>query len=176
MKAISAPQFAMPKVYRHFAVVTVAVTTLMAVFADGENRQAISSTVEERQHDQQLKRKEAEKFGQPVLKMEQDDSGGGRFASDSETGGGGGLANDGGGHSSRYGSVAEVVGPQMVPAGYRQHSLTDEQLAQLSPEEREALLDRMREARLGSSAQQRQQDLSRMMQASARRSGGDSDD
>lgn len=33
-----------PKMYRHFAVVTVMLTTTVALFADGENRQAAAAT------------------------------------------------------------------------------------------------------------------------------------
>lgn len=32
------------KMYRHFAIITVAITVAMAVFADGENRKAIADT------------------------------------------------------------------------------------------------------------------------------------
>ena len=38
-----------PKMYRHFALVTVLFTTVIAMFADGENREARATQVEQRE-------------------------------------------------------------------------------------------------------------------------------
>ena len=38
-----------PDIYRHFAAVTLALTTALAMFADGENREAKASQIAERQ-------------------------------------------------------------------------------------------------------------------------------
>ena len=46
--------------YRHFAVVTVAITACLAIFADGENRQALADTVHEKNQQQQMAAKERE--------------------------------------------------------------------------------------------------------------------
>jgi hypothetical protein len=42
------PSTVPPKMYRHFALVTVLLTTGVAMFADGENREARATQVEER--------------------------------------------------------------------------------------------------------------------------------
>ena len=42
------PSAVPPKMYRHFALVTVALTAGVAMFADGENREARATQVEER--------------------------------------------------------------------------------------------------------------------------------
>lgn len=52
-----------PKMYRHFAVVTVMITLLIAVFAEGEDREAIGNELKAQQQQTDLRRAEAEKFG-----------------------------------------------------------------------------------------------------------------
>ena len=49
-----------PKLYRHFAVATVAITACLAVFADGEQRQEIEQVVASRQQQNELQAKERE--------------------------------------------------------------------------------------------------------------------
>ncbi len=174
MKAINAPQSSLPKAYRHFAVVTVAVTTLMAVFADGENREAISQTVEDHQQDQDLHRKEVERYGKPVLKMKESDSskGGGHFASDAETGAG--LAMGGGGGSYSHHRSRAGIGARVAAGAYRQQGITDEKLAKLTPGEREALLESLDEKETAPAEREvTQADLDRLMAASAMRSGSE---
>ena len=51
------------KMYRHFAVVTVTITTCLAIFADGENRQALAEEVAARQQQNELRAAEQEKSG-----------------------------------------------------------------------------------------------------------------
>lgn len=36
-----------PKIFRHFAVVTIIITALVGIFADGENRQVVEDTIEQ---------------------------------------------------------------------------------------------------------------------------------
>lgn len=175
MKAINAPKFSMPKAYRHFAVVTVALTTLMAVFADGENREAISKTVEDQRQDQDLHREEAEKYGRPVLKIKDSDSskGGGHFASDAETGAGLVMVGGGGGSYSQHRSRAGV-GARVAAGAYRRQGITDEQLAKLTPGERDALLESLEEKEAAPAEREvTQTDLDRLMAASALRSGSE---
>lgn len=43
----SLPSAIPPKMYRHFALVTVALTASVAMFADGENREAAAAQIEE---------------------------------------------------------------------------------------------------------------------------------
>jgi hypothetical protein len=53
--------------FRHFAVVTVAVTICVAVFADGEGREALAAQVAERQHQNELLVAEAKTVGQRTI-------------------------------------------------------------------------------------------------------------
>lgn len=48
--ATAAPLIAVPKnLYKHFAVLTVAITACVAIFADGENKQALAEKIEQHQ-------------------------------------------------------------------------------------------------------------------------------
>jgi hypothetical protein len=59
--AAAAPLIAVPRnLYKHFAVLTVAITVCVAVFADGENKQAIAEKIEQRQ-EARVKRAQAER-------------------------------------------------------------------------------------------------------------------
>lgn len=51
------------RMYRHFAAITLAVTALVALFADGENRQAIADEVEARETRRELREQQAERPG-----------------------------------------------------------------------------------------------------------------
>lgn len=53
--------------YRHFAIVTLVLSFALAMFADGENREAIAQEVEAREQHAELARQSAEKFGKPEL-------------------------------------------------------------------------------------------------------------
>lgn len=48
------------KMYRHFAVITVAITTCLAVFADGENREAIAQQLAEKKANHEMQQAERE--------------------------------------------------------------------------------------------------------------------
>jgi len=53
--------------YRHFAIVTLALSFALAMFADGEQRQSIVQEVEAREQQAELARQSAKKFGKPRL-------------------------------------------------------------------------------------------------------------
>ncbi|WP_374405546.1 hypothetical protein [Pelagerythrobacter sp.] len=55
------------KMYRHFAVVTVCLTAGLAIFADGESRQAVADEIAAHEAQTDLERAEVAKFGQPKL-------------------------------------------------------------------------------------------------------------
>ena len=63
MSRIAKPQMFSSKVYRHFAVITIAVTACIGLFADGENTEAVRSRIEERQSRNHVLKAEAEKLG-----------------------------------------------------------------------------------------------------------------
>ena len=117
-----------PKMYRHFAVVTVLITLLIAIFADGENRQAIGSELKAQQQQTELRRAEAEKFGPKKVGAEhfkRTDGGGWGSEGPVEPGGTavGGSAvtvtreNGDVEHASTYDQGVIGPGPQMVQAG-----------------------------------------------------------
>ena len=56
-----------PKLLRHFAIVTVVITSCIAMFADGENRQALADTVHTQQVRNSARLAENEKLGSRAL-------------------------------------------------------------------------------------------------------------
>ena len=56
-----------PRMYRHFAVVTVILTLCIAIFADGENREAISAEIKSQNQRAELNQADAVKFGSRKL-------------------------------------------------------------------------------------------------------------
>ncbi len=52
-----------PRMYRHFAVVTVLLTLSIAIFADGESREAISAEIKSQNQRAELQQADAVKFG-----------------------------------------------------------------------------------------------------------------
>lgn len=56
-----------PRVFRHFAVITVAVTACIAMFADGENREALAGPIEQRIARNHQLQAEADKLGKRRL-------------------------------------------------------------------------------------------------------------
>lgn len=57
-----------PKMFRHFAVITVAVTACVGLFADGEGQEALAKQIEARQAKNQTLAIEAEKVGKRTLR------------------------------------------------------------------------------------------------------------
>ena len=49
------------KLYRHFAIATVLITGCLAMFASGENREALSQAIESQQQQAEVKEVEAKK-------------------------------------------------------------------------------------------------------------------
>jgi len=158
-----------PKMYRHFAVFTIALTAGLAMFADGENREAIAARIDQQQHDAELRRASAARFGAPRIghASPKPDRG---FDDES-------LRSD-----HPFGQPMTTFGPQLtyrrthviptdlaaqaVEAGY-----SEEYLASLSEEERDRLLEGLRENHLLSPAE-RNRITARLDAASRRRSGG----
>lgn len=71
------------RMYRHFAVATVTLTACVAMFADGERREAISDHIEHKEREAELQRQSEAMFGQRELvrsKAAEDD---GEFGSES---------------------------------------------------------------------------------------------
>jgi hypothetical protein len=165
MKAITAQTLSLPKVYRHFAVITVAVTLLVAVFADGENREALAQSAAAQSGSTHAIRIEKPK------KKERDGQAEGSFGT---TGGqfGAPMVSPGGSRDDNL----RTTGPQQVAASYNPSGLSDEEWAKLSPAKREELVRKLREQRYGASPEARSREVANMVAASAGRSGSNSSD
>lgn len=66
------------KAYRHFAIITVVVTGLLALFASGENREVVADRIEQQEREAHLRAVSAERTGRPRIGR-RDATGQGRF-------------------------------------------------------------------------------------------------
>jgi hypothetical protein len=148
-----------PKMYRHFALVTVLLTAVVAMFASGENRKAVTTHIEQQTEENELRRESYARFGAPKI-------GGspaptvGSFADDVGEFGRP-MDNPSGGLSSSVMARQE----RAEAAGY-----SPEYLASLSPAERELLLSGLEENGL-LTEQARADRGAALAAASSRRSG-----
>lgn len=69
-----------PKMFRHFAIITVAITACVAMFADGEGREAVAAQIKERQQKNELLIAEAEKVGKRTVGFDRASAGKGAVA------------------------------------------------------------------------------------------------
>lgn len=121
-----------PKMYRHFAIITVALTACLAMFADGENRQTIEDHLSKKRQNQEMVEAEREmskqgKGGNTSFKFVNKRSTKGTFGRDERTdfvtnyvgGAGDSGAPDVVVVSSDYGvgSEEEIVIPTVPPPG-----------------------------------------------------------
>lgn len=155
-----------PKMYRHFAMITIAISTVVAVFANGETQEAIA------RNDQHTEMKQAEvkRFGKAKI--------GDNRSADAKRGSGGfrgtfGEPMDGtsspGGNSS-YVPASMALGPMPIVIEVDRAAL-----AKMSPEQRKAYLkaleeERQRRMREGPFMPSREQ-VSSLAAISAARSG-----
>ncbi len=102
------------KMYRHFAVITVSVTACLAMFADGENRQAIQGHLAQQQRNIELRKAEAElakkgKGGNTSLNFTDNRKVKGSFGSDESVGG-----SSGGSSTIEYLPPERIAGANVV--------------------------------------------------------------
>lgn len=132
-----------PKMYRHFAVATLVLTALIALFADGDNRGAVTDGMERREQQAALRKAEAEKQGEskPVLVNRAGESrdnsgdGGGDFGSPTDRSSGLGFRT----------SVALQASPQGLLRGCGRALADRSVLAQMNERQREAYLAKLDE-------------------------------
>ena len=156
-----------PKMYRHFAIVTVALTAAIALFANGENREAVAAQIEERQQQEELEQKSRERFGKPTIRRSSRKPRPARF-SDS-----GAEFDESFGrpmdqmvsHNRRSLGTSEQERTPAAQAGY-----SDQYLATLSEEERKLLLAGLEKEGLLSPTE-RERKIAALVAASERRSG-----
>lgn len=152
------------RMYRHFAVATLALTSAMALFADGESRAAVSERLTEEQQANALRRESRERFGAPrlaraqptpVSTFEETPALGGEFGAP--------MAKPNGRFSRNGSGMDRASAAQQL--GY-----TQEYLDSLSAEERELLLKGLEQNGL-LSEENRTRQAAAIQSASARRSG-----
>lgn len=162
------------KMYRHFAVVTVAATAVLAMFADGENRQSLKENMEAAAkpapHNDHLG--EAK-----LVRRDPHATTPGSFGSDSASYG---APMDQAGSqidSSGVDFDSSDLPPASVPSSYNtEYGVPEDVLAKLTPEQKEDLLKRIKKARFGENAEQRQEQIARLKAASQARAGAPSED
>lgn len=157
------------RMYRHFAIVTVALTAALALFADGESREAMAEEIAAREQRNELAHASAEKFGKPRL-VRKEPASAGSFGSD---GGDFGEPMDdaGGGNPSGY-----ISGPVNAPSAYAYFGLSEAEWEALSEEQRAALRREVQEEADRAAAPERQAQIERLKAASAGRAGGRGDE
>lgn len=80
----------MAKMYRHFAIVTVGVTALVGVLADGEAQQALKDQLAERSEQRRMEEAEKDQGNREIIRKDPHATGqAGSFGSDSAIGAGG---------------------------------------------------------------------------------------
>ena len=155
--------------YRHFAVVTVALTFALAIFADGENRAAMAEELDEQQQQAELRQQSAEMVGPVKIGATKPAAAAdpGAFGDDEAMGAPSSMVGGSGGSSSVLieGSAAGsgLAAGQSVgyPAAH---------LARMSKDERDQLVKGLREAGMLSPKQRRSR-AAALMAASRNRSG-----
>jgi len=160
-----------PKIYRHFAVVTLVVTLLVAMFADGENREAMADEIRSREQNAEMKAASAAKYGTAkLIKSSGLERKGGGFGKDS---GEFGAPMDTVGSQADYNPDVFKGGaaPQFVPGAYRQFGISKAEWDPLSEEERAKLIAEMNGGGLSTDPEIREAQLAKLIAASARRSG-----
>lgn len=177
MAKISTPALT-PKMYRHFAVITLVSTLLMAVFSDGESREAVAAEMAARQRQAELQKASQEKYGKPSLIRADEESGGGGGGSGwSDSGGDYGEPMDAAGSRvqriSNFGAAPARADGGYAPEAYAQYGISQAELAQLSPDERAALLARVRAGGMAVDPRERQRQIDALLSSSRNRAGGE---
>jgi len=166
------PQVSTARIYRHFAVVTLLLTGAVAVFADGENRQALAEEIAEREEQGRVARASAEMFGPPRL-VKKAPAGGGSFGSDR---GEFGMPMDDGGSDNASGYFPdEHAAAGHTPAAYARFGLSEAEWAALTEEQREALRRQAGSDAALAQSSERALQIGRLKAASAARSGAGSE-
>lgn len=161
-----------PKVYRHFAVVTVGATLLLAIFASGENREAIAAAAEA--HQEELARERAASrpaYGEAQMVQNQRQPA--HFSDFGDTGGSFGAPMDQVGvQDIRIEVVPQGRGTgETVPQSYAQYGISEAELASMTPAQRAALLARIRAGGMSSDPEEREQQIADLIASSSSRSG-----
>lgn len=170
------------KMYRHFAVITIAITATIGVFADGEGRKAlangVSEEISERQEAERLQQAQVAKFGQPKLFQRKPAGRREKALNDSDSFEWAyGEPTDTGSLSGQASAVwtGRMNPKAKVPGSYAPYGISQAQWNAMTEEEREAFLaEHARSQPVVSAAQHRRQ-VDGLMAASAARAGSASE-
>jgi hypothetical protein len=160
-----------PKVFRHFAAITVMITLTLGFFANGEGRRALADEVTERQHDAALDRAQVAKFGKPKLIRRQS-------GPTSDPGYGSGFDSDYG-EPTDVGGMTRVSGTwqgrvnsnSKMPSSYAPYGISQAEWEAMSEEQREAFLRAQTRRQPELTTAQKQRAAEKLLAASAARAG-----
>lgn len=171
MKLIPTETTSLPTMYRHFAAITIALTTMLAIFADGENRAAAAAQFSNRQQLNEMERVEEQKYGKEELWKVRVEK---KFAPDSSLGEFGQPMNSMGSRRERGGGVLPANMSIEVPRNHMvwlQFGMTEAQWNALSESKRNALLKELQNGRAAAINGSRSGGLDKAIAASRERSG-----
>lgn len=159
-----------PKMYRHFAMATVTISAIIAIFADGESQEAVARN----ERHTEMKQAEEERFGKTRL-IDKRDDGGKRRSSGGGFNGEFGAPMDGsssGGGNSSFIPANMILAPSPIVIEPDQKAM-----AKMTAAQRKAYLKRLEEERArrmnGGPVLPTTAQLSALAAASAARSGSD---
>ncbi|MCB2051097.1 MAG: hypothetical protein KDE63_06680 [Novosphingobium sp.] len=174
MKLIPTETTSLPTMYRHFAAVTIALTTMLAIFADGENRAAAAAQFSDRQQLNELERIDEQKFGKKELwKVEVEK----KFTSDAALGQFGQPMTPMGARKQRDHGDGGIMPADMTIEAPRsqmvwlQFGMTEAQWNALSEKQRNALLKQIQTGRVAAVKGSQSGGLDKAIEASRARSG-----
>jgi len=151
------------QMYRHFAIVTVAITLGVGVFADGENRKAVASEV----------RAAAPAPRAGPTELVRHDNRARSFSSSDEAPGKFGQPMDVAGATAQDGIIPGDVPdrPETLPGAFTQYGVPLATWAALTANERTALIARRKAEAAAAQAPERAQQIDTLLAASRERSG-----
>lgn len=166
-----------PKMFRHFAVVTIIVTLLLAVFADGENREALAENVSDeiaaRQEAARVEQAQVAKFGAPKLVSRAKPRNRVGYANGDGFDTAYGTPSDSNGQSTRTTAAwrGRLNPTAKMPASYAPYGIPQAEWNAMSEEEREEFLRQRTPSPTAVSAAQHQREVEGLLAASAARAG-----
>jgi hypothetical protein len=153
-----------PKMYRHFALVTVLLTTGIAMFADGENREAAAAQIEAREGQDALWQDAPAELARPPVRIVTQ-----RHRRSVQSGGLDGFDRSFGQPMDKaMSSLSTHTGE--VAAGIAQVGYSESYLASIGPEERALLLEGLAQEGM-LSPRERERKSAALIVASEARSG-----
>ncbi len=151
--------------YRHFAILTVAVTLVVGVFADGETRKAVASEV---------RAAPRSAHAGPTQLVRKDSAARGHFSSDAGLDTTFGAPTDTIGAAAHDGIVPGGLASAdtgAAPAGFSQYGVSAEIWAALTDEQKQTLMARRKAERAAAQAPERAAQIDGLLAASRARSG-----